>query len=63
MRILAPLQRLDKAGIVRLALRLKAPLALTWSCYRGGRRVCGRCDSCKLRAKGFQLAGATDPAL
>lgn len=63
IRILAPLARLDKAGIVRLALRLKAPLALTWSCYRGGRRPCGRCDSCKLRAGGFERAGRIDPAL
>ena len=62
IRILAPLVRLDKKGIVRLARRLKAPLGLTWSCYRGGRRPCGRCDSCKLRAKGFAEAGLQDPA-
>jgi 7-cyano-7-deazaguanine synthase len=61
--LLAPLQRLDKAGIVRLAGRLKVPLELTWSCYQGGRRPCGRCDSCKLRARGFAAVGATDPAL
>jgi len=60
--ILAPLVRLDKAGIVRLAQRLRAPLHLTWSCYAGGRRPCGRCDSCKLRAKGFEEAGLADPA-
>jgi 7-cyano-7-deazaguanine synthase len=61
LRVLAPLLRLDKRGIVRLARRLGAPLKLTWSCYRGGRRPCGRCDSCKLRAKGFALAGCRDP--
>jgi 7-cyano-7-deazaguanine synthase len=63
LALLAPLQRLDKAGIVRLARRLEVPLELTWSCYQGGRRPCGRCDSCKLRARGFAAAGATDPAL
>ena len=63
LKILAPLLRLDKAGIVRLALRLKVPLGLTWSCYRGGRKPCGACDSCKLRAKGFRQAGLADPAL
>lgn len=57
-----PLARLDKAGIVRLALSLRVPLESTWSCYRGGRRPCGRCDSCKLRAKGFASAGVLDPA-
>jgi 7-cyano-7-deazaguanine synthase len=61
--VLAPLQRLDKAGIVRLALRLRVPLAKTWSCYKGGSRPCGRCDSCKLRARGFAMAGFADPAL
>ncbi|MBI5882882.1 MAG: 7-cyano-7-deazaguanine synthase QueC [Elusimicrobia bacterium] len=63
IRVLAPLQRLDKAGIVRLGLRLKAPLALTWSCYAGGARPCGRCDSCRLRERGFEAAGVPDPAL
>lgn len=62
IRILAPLIRLDKAGIVRLARRLAVPLGLTWSCYKGGRTPCGRCDSCKLRAKGFAEAGVADPA-
>ncbi|MBI5202899.1 MAG: 7-cyano-7-deazaguanine synthase QueC [Elusimicrobia bacterium] len=62
IRVLAPLLRLDKEGIVRLALELGVPLGLTWSCYKGGRRPCGRCDSCKLRAKGFAEAQAIDPA-
>ncbi len=60
--VLAPLLRLDKRGIVRLALRVGAPLELTWSCYAGGARPCGACDSCRLRAKGFREAGTRDPA-
>lgn len=63
LRILAPLLRLDKKGIVRLARKVGAPLSLTWSCYAGGARPCGRCDSCKLRAKGFREEGLRDPAL
>ncbi len=63
LRVLAPLLKLDKKGIVRLAKRLGAPLELTWSCYAGGGRPCGRCDSCKLRAKGFAQAGLSDEAL
>jgi 7-cyano-7-deazaguanine synthase len=58
-----PLVDLTKAQIVRLGVELDAPLALTWSCYRGGERPCGTCDSCVLRAKGFAEAGAVDPAL
>ncbi len=63
LKVLAPLLRLDKAGIVRLAAKVGAPLAMTWSCYAGTARPCGRCDSCKLRAKGFREAGRLDPAL
>ncbi|MBI3547770.1 MAG: 7-cyano-7-deazaguanine synthase QueC [Elusimicrobia bacterium] len=62
IKIEAPLLRLDKAQIVRLAVRLGVPLSLTWSCYKGGAVPCGRCDSCKLRAKGFAQAGVPDPA-
>lgn len=63
LRVEAPLLRLGKASIVRLALHLGVPMRLTWSCYKGGARPCGRCDSCKLRAKGFEEAGLPDPAL
>jgi len=63
LRVLAPLIKLDKAGIIRLARRLGVPLELTWSCYNGGKTPCGRCDSCKLRAKGFAEIGVADPAL
>jgi 7-cyano-7-deazaguanine synthase len=62
LKILAPLLRLDKKGVVRLAAKVGAPLRLTWSCYAGGRSRCGTCDSCKLRAKGFREAGLKDPA-
>jgi len=58
-----PLVDLTKSEIVRLGLDVKAPLHLTWSCYRGGPRPCGTCDSCVLRAKGFAEAGSVDPAL
>ncbi|MBI4060864.1 MAG: 7-cyano-7-deazaguanine synthase QueC [Elusimicrobia bacterium] len=62
LRILAPLLRLDKKGVVNLAVDVGAPLRLTWSCYAGGPRPCARCDSCRLRAKGFREAGLKDPA-
>jgi 7-cyano-7-deazaguanine synthase len=57
----APLLALSKAEIVRRGERLRVPWALTWSCYEGGRRPCGVCDSCRLRARGFADAGVPDP--
>jgi 7-cyano-7-deazaguanine synthase len=63
LRIRAPLQRLSKAGIVRLGARLGVPWRWTLSCYDPVRgRACGRCDACQLRRKGFAEAGIADPA-
>lgn len=61
IKIYAPLLRKTKAQIIRLGLKLKVPYDRTWSCYKGGRRPCGVCDSCRLRAKGFEQAGLKDP--
>ena len=64
-KIWAPLQQLSKGGIIRLGLELGVDYGLTHSCYSPGPggRPCGHCDSCRLRAKGFEEAGARDPAL
>jgi 7-cyano-7-deazaguanine synthase len=61
LQIRTPLIAKTKAEIVRLAAQVGAPINLTWSCYEGGALPCGRCDSCVLRAKGFEEAGTTDP--
>lgn len=61
IKILTPIIKLSKKDIVKLAIKLKAPLKYTWSCYYGGKKPCGNCDSCKLRAKGFEEAGVIDP--
>jgi 7-cyano-7-deazaguanine synthase len=60
--IRTPLIECTKEQIVRLGIEHDAPLRLTWSCYRGGDRPCGRCDACELRARGFAAAGVADPA-
>jgi 7-cyano-7-deazaguanine synthase len=57
----APLIQMTKADIVREGTRLGVPWELTWSCYEGGAKACGQCDSCLLRLKGFAEAGLTDP--
>lgn len=63
IEVLAPLMRLSKTEIVKLAASLNVPFELTWSCYAGGKKPCGQCDSCKLRAKGFAEAGVRDTSL
>jgi 7-cyano-7-deazaguanine synthase len=61
LRFHAPLIAMSKADIVREGTRLGVPWALTWSCYAGADEACGRCDSCRLRLKGFDAAGLADP--
>lgn len=63
LRILAPLLHMSKAEIVRAGLALQLDYGLTHSCYdpRPDGGPCGRCDSCRLRARGFSEAGAIDP--
>lgn len=56
-----PLIGLSKAEIVRRGLEMGAPLELSWSCYRDSTTACGRCDSCALRLRAFEQAGAADP--
>lgn len=62
-RIQAPLQNMTKADIVREGTRLGLDLGLSWSCYdpAPGSLHCGECDSCRLRARGFDEAGIADP--
>lgn len=56
-----PLVHLKKSQIVKQALELEVPLNLTWSCYKSEDKACGVCDSCRLRLRGFEEAGAKDP--
>ena len=62
-RILAPLQHMTKAEIIRRGVALGLDYGLTHSCYAPlpDGRPCGRCDSCRLRARGFEDAGVPDP--
>jgi 7-cyano-7-deazaguanine synthase len=64
-RIHAPLQHMSKADIAREAQRLGLDPALSHSCYDPlpDGRHCGRCDACRLRAKGFAEAGLEDPTV
>ncbi|SFG23665.1 7-cyano-7-deazaguanine synthase QueC [Sporolactobacillus nakayamae] len=61
LTIKTPLMHLTKADTVRLGMKLSAPYQLTTSCYNGGEKACGTCDSCRLRIKGFKEAGLVDP--
>ncbi|MBA17640.1 MAG: 7-cyano-7-deazaguanine synthase QueC [Sphingomonas sp.] len=64
-RIRAPLQHMTKAEIAAEAVRLGLDAGISWSCYdpAPGGVHCGKCDSCRLRAKGYAEAGIPDPTV
>ncbi len=63
LKIEVPLITLSKAQIIARGLALGVDYSLTVSCYQADEqgRACGRCDSCRFRAKGFAQAGGQDP--
>jgi 7-cyano-7-deazaguanine synthase len=62
-RIHAPLLKMTKAQIIKKGIRLGVDYRYTHSCYDPTTRglACGACDSCRIRLKGFQEAGLSDP--
>ena len=63
LTIEAPFVKWTKKDVVREGLRLHVPYELTWSCYEGGDKPCGKCGTCLDRAAAFAANGVKDPAL
>ena len=63
LKIASHFVHMNQADVVRTGLQLKVPYELTWSCYEGGDRPCGKCATCLDRAAAFAANGAADPAL
>lgn len=61
VRLAAPLLSTPKYDVVHAGLQLKAPYHLTWSCYKGDDKACGKCATCVDRRRAFQLNNAVDP--
>ena len=61
VKIVAPFVSCNKAGVVKKGLELGVPYELTWSCYKGGDKPCGKCGTCIDRIKAFKENGMEDP--
>lgn len=56
--LISPISGLNKKEIIRLAFEIEAPLDLVWSCYEGGERMCGQCESCLRLRRGLEGEGS-----
>ena len=56
-----PLINYDKTEVLKLAIALKVPLQLTWSCYEDSEIPCGKCRGCISRQAAFNELGILDP--
>jgi 7-cyano-7-deazaguanine synthase len=59
----APLINMSKQAIIKKGLSLGLDFSITWSCYKSGRKPCGKCPSCILRAEAFASSKIPDPAI
>ena len=60
-RIVTPFMYKTKADIAFEGHQMNVPYELTWSCYKGGEKHCGKCGTCVERKEAFKLAGVEDP--
>ncbi len=57
----APYLDLDKGDIAIKGKSLGVDYSLTWTCYKGGEKACGKCGACRERLEAFQKVGIADP--
>lgn len=60
VNIIAPFVTFNKAAVVKKGLELGVPYKMTWSCYEGGDKPCGKCGTCIDRANAFKENGVED---
>lgn len=61
VKVVTPLIHMNKAEVVKLGLELGTPYQLTWSCYLGHDKACGKCGTCLDRLAAFKANGVKDP--
>ena len=61
IHVVSPFCEMTKSDIVSVGAKLSVPFAKTYSCYKGGKRHCGKCGTCVERKEAFEVAGVEDP--
>lgn len=61
IQVISPFCDMTKTDIVKLGAELGVDYSLTYSCYKGGKKHCGKCGTCTERKESFEQAGVKDP--
>lgn len=63
VNIVTPYLDVSKTAILTDGLAMGLDYALTWTCYNGREKACGKCGACQERLEAFAHNQATDPLL
>lgn len=61
IKLISPFCNISKTDIVKLGNELGVDFSLTYSCYKGKEKHCGKCGTCTERKEAFEQAGVADP--
>lgn len=60
IEVVSPFCNMSKSDIVRVGSELGVDFSLTYSCYKGKEKHCGKCGTCQERKEAFEQAGIID---
>lgn len=61
IEIYTPFLYFSKGGIISAGKQFNVDYSLSWTCYKGGEKACGKCGSCVERREAFDVNGVEDP--
>ena len=61
IEVVSPFCNITKTDICKLGSELGVDFSLTYSCYKGHEKHCGKCGTCTERIEAFRDAGVKDP--